>query len=155
MPSGTKALPEPLLTKFYDAIWYLQAYELTHWGRVTHICISKFSILVSDNGLSPGRGQAIIWTNAGLLLIGPLGTHFHEILIKIHTFSFKKMHLKRSSGKWQPFCPGLNVLKRHSYVTWHHTICSIYDLQWHCICNWPHRDVDRLAFYIIMYEIRW
>ena len=76
---------------------------LTHWGRVTHICVSKLSILASDNGLSPGRRQAIIWTNAGILLIGPLGTKFSEILIEINTFSFKKMHLKMSSGKWRPF----------------------------------------------------
>ena len=78
--------------------------ELTHWGRVTHICISKLTIIASDNGLSPGRHQAIIWTSAGILLIGPLGTNFSEILIKIQTFSFKKMHLKISSGKWLPFC---------------------------------------------------
>ena len=54
---------------------------LTHWGRVTHICISKQTIIGSDNGLSPGRRQAIIWTNAGILLIGPLETKFNEILI--------------------------------------------------------------------------
>ena len=36
--------------------------ELTHWGRVTHICVSKLNIIGSDNGLSPGRRQAIIWT---------------------------------------------------------------------------------------------
>ena len=65
-----------------------------HWGRVTHICISKQTIIGSDNGLSPGWHQAIIWTNAGILLIGPLTTKFNEILIKIHTFSFKKIHLK-------------------------------------------------------------
>ena len=40
-------------------------------------------LLNSDNGLSPGRRQAIIWTNAGMLLIGPLGTNFSEILIEI------------------------------------------------------------------------
>ena len=67
---------------------------LTHWGRVTHICLSKLTIISSDNGLSPGRRQAIIWTNAGKLLFGPPGTNFSEILIEIHTFSFKKMHLK-------------------------------------------------------------
>ena len=50
--------------------------ELTHWGRVTHICISKISITGSDKGLSPGQRQAIIWSNAGILLIGPLGTNF-------------------------------------------------------------------------------
>ena len=63
---------------------------LTHWGRVTHICVSKLAIIGSDNGLSPGRRQAIIWTNAGILLIGPFGTNFSEILIEIHIFSLKK-----------------------------------------------------------------
>ena len=83
---------------------------LTHWGRVTHICISKVTITGSDNGLSPGRRQAIIWTDAEILLIGPLETKLNEILIKIHPFSFKEMHLKLSSGKYRPFCLGLNVL---------------------------------------------
>ena len=36
-------------------------------------------------------------------LIGLLGTNFSEILIEIQTFSFNKMHLKRSSAKWRPF----------------------------------------------------
>ena len=85
---------------------------LSHWGRVTHICVNKVTIIGSDNGLSPGRRQAIIWTNAGLLLIGPLETNFTETLINIQTFSFRKMHLKMSPGKWRPFCLGLNVLKK-------------------------------------------
>ena len=72
---------------------------LTHWGRVTHICVGKLTIIGSNNGLSPNRRQAIIWTNAGILLMGPLGTNFNENLIEIHTFSFKKMHLKMSSAK--------------------------------------------------------
>ena len=83
---------------------------LTHWGRLTHICVIKVTVIGSDNGLSPDRHQAIIWTNAEKWLIGPLGTNFDEILIKIHTFSFKKIHLKMSSGKWRPFCLSLNVL---------------------------------------------
>ena len=83
---------------------------LTHWGRVTHICVSKQTIIGSDNGLSPGRRQAIIWTNVGILLIWSLGTKFNENLIEIQTFSFRKMHLKMLSGKWRPFCLGLNVL---------------------------------------------
>ena len=83
---------------------------LTHWGRVTHICLSKLTINPSDNGLSPDRRQAIIWTSTGIWLIGPLGTNFSEILIEIITFSFKKMHLKVSSAKWRPCCLGLNVL---------------------------------------------
>ena len=82
---------------------------LTYWGRVTHICVGV-TIIVSDNGLSPSRRQAITWTNARILLIGPLGTNFSEILIGIQTFSFMKMHLKMSSAKWRPFCLGPNVL---------------------------------------------
>ena len=84
--------------------------RLTHWGRATHICVGKLTTIGSDNGLSPGRRQAIIWTNAGILLIGTLGTNFSEILIDFHTFSFKKMRLKVSSAKRRTFCLGLNVL---------------------------------------------
>ena len=85
-------------------------FHSTHWGRVTHICVGKLTNIGADNGLSPGRRQAIIWTNAGILLIGPLGKNFSEILIKISTLSFKKMRLKVSSAKWRPFCLDLNVL---------------------------------------------
>ena len=48
--------------------------EFTHWGRVTHICVTNLTTIGSDNGLSPGRRQAIIWTNAGTFSIVPLGT---------------------------------------------------------------------------------
>ena len=81
------------LTGFQD-IWSNAGLLLTHWGRVTHIYVSKITIIGSDNGLSPGRRQAIIWTNAGILLIG------------------KKIHLQMSSVKCLPFCLGLNVLIR-------------------------------------------
>ena len=81
-----------------------------HWDRVTHICVSRLTSVGSNNDLSPGRRQAIIWTNAGILLIGPIGTIFSENVIEMHIFSFKKTHLKMSSGKWHPICLGLNVL---------------------------------------------
>ena len=92
---------------------------LTHWGRVTHICVSKVTIIGSDNGLSPDRRQAIILTNAGVLLIGPFRTNFSENLIGIQTFLFKKMPLKISSAKWRPFSLGLNVW-RMFFVHWYH-----------------------------------
>ena len=92
---------------FCTLLWYL-----THWGRVTHICVGKLTIIDSDNGLSPERRQAIIWTNAGILLIGPLGTNFSEILIEIQTFSLKKIRLKMSSAKCCSFRLSLNVLNR-------------------------------------------
>ena len=64
----------------------------SHWGQVTHICVVD-------------RCQAIIWSNAGILSIGPIGTNFSEILIGIQIFSFKKVHLKTSSAKfkWSDF----------------------------------------------------
>ena len=86
--------------------------KLTHWGRVTHICASKLTSIGTGNGLSPGRRQPIIWTNAGILLTGPLGTNFSDILIKIHTFSIKKVHLNRYSAEWRPFCLGLNLISK-------------------------------------------
>ena len=89
-------------------VWFKQS--LTHWGRVTHICVSKLTIIGSDNGLSPGWRQAIIWTKAGILLIRPLETNFIETLIEIPIFPFKKIHLKISSGKYRLFCLGFNEL---------------------------------------------
>ena len=78
--------------------------------RVMHICVSKLTIIGSGNGLSSGLHKAIIWSNAGILLIWSLGTHLSEIYIEIHIFSFMQMHLNMSSGKLQPFCLGLSVL---------------------------------------------
>ena len=77
-----------------SALNWLKYLSLTYWGRVTLICVGKLIIIGSDNGLSPSRRQAMIWTNAGILLIEHLGTNFSQILIKSNTFSFKKMYLK-------------------------------------------------------------
>ena len=76
----SRCLPEEFWVRSFLSVC------LNHWGRVTHICVGNLTIIGSDNGLSPGRRQAIIWINAGILLIGPLGTNFSEILIKIITF---------------------------------------------------------------------
>ena len=81
-----------------------------------YICVSKLTIIGSDNGLSPRRRQAIIWTNAEIFLIGPLGTKLSEILIEIVWVSFKKMRLKGSSAKWRPFCLGLNCLTENQWM---------------------------------------
>ena len=89
------------------------------------ICISKLNIIGSDNGLSPGWHQAIIWTNDGILLIGTLETNFSEIFIEIHIFSLKKIHLKMSSAKWQPFCVRFNMWK-YTLALYHnaHSSCQ-------------------------------
>ena len=99
---------------------------LTHWGWVTHICVSDLTSIGSDNGLSPGRRHAIIRTNAGILLIRPLGTNFSEFLVEILIFSFKKMRLKVSSPKWRPFCLGVNVLTTGDKQHQRWCVCSCF-----------------------------
>ena len=122
------------------SVWALL--NLTHWGRVTHIWVSKLTIIVSDNGLAPSRRQAIIWTNAGILSIGPLGTNVSEILIEILTFSSKKMRMKVSSAKRRPFCLGLNVLAASFCMTKVRLVpSSQYEIikqlvKWQCVCGW-------------------
>ena len=85
---------------------------LTHWGRVTHICVGKLTIIGSDNSLSPGRRQAIIWSNAGILLIGPLGTNLSEILIEIPTILIQENAFESVVCEMASICLGLNVLNR-------------------------------------------
>ena len=107
----------PVLIMFSTCYWCTYSSNNTTTLKLTetewHIYASvNYTIIGSDNGLLPGRHQAIIWTNDGILLIGPLGTNFSEIIIKIQTFSFKKIHLKMSSGKCLPFCLGLNVFNK-------------------------------------------
>ena len=85
-----------------NGYWLLFTNVFTHWGWVMHICVSKLTIIGSDNSSPPHSTKP--------LLIWPLGRNFSAILIKIHTISLKKINLNMSSGKWQPFCLGLNVL---------------------------------------------
>ena len=106
----------------YGNLWWLAMKKLASWRLSVfsdnpslieaerRIWVNKLTIIGSDNGLSPGRRQAIIWTNAGILFIPLLGRQYSEILIEIHIFSLKKMHLKMASAKWRPFCFGLNEL---------------------------------------------
>ena len=96
---------------------------LTHWD--SSIYVSSVTIISSDNGLLPGRHQTIIWTSAGVLLIGPLGTNFSEIVVATHTFSFRKMHLKMLSGKWRPFSRPHCVNTNSKSKSWHGECCLI------------------------------
>ena len=53
---------------------------LTHKEAEWRIfALINYAIMGSDNGLWPGKRQAIIWSNAGPLLIEPTGTNFNEI----------------------------------------------------------------------------
>ena len=88
---------------------------LTHWGRVTHICVSKLIIIASDNGLSPGQRQAIIWTNAGTSLINYLGTNFSENIdrnsyIFIQENTFENVVCEMSAILSRPQCVNPSTL---------------------------------------------
>ena len=118
--------------------------KIIHWDRVTHKCVSELTIIGSDNGLSPARREAIIWTNAAILLIGPLGTNFSEILIGIQTFSFQKLHLKTSSAKWRLFCLGLNELNDLSPII---TVMVMVLITWQRLCcchSWMSRTCNHI-----------
>ena len=110
--------------------WSYCRLALSHWytnslrlSRETHICVSDQTIMGSNNGLSPGRRQAIIWTNTG---IGSLGIHFSAFLREIQIFSFKKVHLNESSAKSQPF------LSRPQCVKPQYPISTVYSFYLLC-----------------------
>ena len=120
--------------------------KLTHWGRVTHICVSNLIIIGSDNGLLPSRRQAIIWTGVGILLIEPLGTNFSEMFIEIHTFLLKKNPFENVVWKmaailsW-PQCVNTSTWSTNSWQ-WHHAMSQhlhskFIRFQWN-IHNWNH-----------------
>ena len=107
--------------------------------------VNKASI-GSDNGLSPIRHQAIIWTNADILIFGSLfGTYFSEIWRNKNKqlFSFKKIYLKMSSVKWS-FCLALNGLtivfgQQHSVLVVEGSLwkrINIFESRNFCKINW-------------------
>ena len=73
-------------------------------------------------------------------------TNFSAILIKIHTFSFKKMQLKMSSGNWRPFCLSLNVLRQTAQYK-----AEIWGLNIEAETVWPLFG----QWYIQMYFLQW
>ena len=84
---------------------------LTHWGRVTHVCASNLTII----GLSPGRGKALSKPMLNIVdwtLKNKLKRNFHLN----SKFFIQEKHLNVSSGKWRPFCLGLNVLKNYIMI---------------------------------------
>ena len=85
---------------------YVGLSVITHWGRVTWSCASKLNIIGWDNGLAPSHYLNQCWKNVNFTTIS-------EILIEIHKFAFKKMHLEIPSPKSRPFCLGRNVWTVH------------------------------------------
>ena len=88
-------------------------------------CVSKLNIIGSNNDLSPGQRQVIIWTNAGILLICPLRTKFSEMLIEIHAFLFKKNTCENV------VCKMVDILSRPPCVnTKNNNPCLFSRVQW-------------------------
>ena len=116
-----------------DAV-YSSTIMLTHWGRVTHICVGNLDMISSDNGLLPRQRQAIMWTNAGILLNWPIATNFNEILIEIHTFSFKKIFWKIAAILSRPQCVKIRVFSRHfsctMSTTYLYQIQAMLEIKW-------------------------
>ena len=73
-------LPRPIRSRYFNSLR----------PRMTHLCVTKLAIIDPDNGLSPGRHQAIIWTSAGILLIRTLRTKFNKFLTKFTHFYSRK-----------------------------------------------------------------
>ena len=91
---------------------------------MTHICVSKLTIIISDNGLVPGW-----FVNR---------TNFNAILIKIHTLLYKKIHLKIYSGKRRKFCLGfklLRVLRLHKISNRNTRNTKKHDAKWNLKLN--------------------
>ena len=129
--------------KMVSAKWWPFCFGLnvlTHWCQATHICVSNLTIIGSDNGLSPGRRQAIIWTNAGILLIGPFGTNFSEILIEICKFYLKpsiKIYKFRLQFHWSLFRRvQLRIFQR--WFRW------FWKCIWKCMENGGHLVLDSM-----------
>ena len=71
-----------------------------------HICVIESGQHWLRRGLVAYAAPKHYPNQCYVIIIGPLGTNFSELLIEIQRFSFAKMHLYISSAKWRPFCPG-------------------------------------------------
>ena len=101
--------------------WFLPI-RINHWSRVTHICVGKLIIIGSDNGLSPARRQAIIWTNAAILLIRPLGTNLF-----IQENAFENIACEMASILSRPQCVNAqSIAAPNSNITWIAWLTKIY-----------------------------
>ena len=105
---------------------------------MTHICVGNLTTIGSDNGLSaPSHYLNQCWNIVNC-------TPRNKLQWNVNWISYKKIHLKMSSGKWRPFCLGLNVLTKqliidihapHHCMTHERNKCS--PISMHRITTWP------------------
>ena len=107
----------PLLAAHSSSLWHGEA----TWYQT-------FVVIGPGCSLLPVQCQAITWTNGDYLWIWPLWTKLNEILIKICSILFIKMHLKMLSAKCQPLCSDLNMLTSQ-LPCWHKLILKLVP-QW-------------------------
>ena len=91
---------------------------LTHWSRVTHICVSKLTNIGSDNGLPPSRRQAIISTKCWYIVNWSLGNKFQWNLnqnqyIFIQENAFESVVCEMAAILSQPQCVKLSIMCCH------------------------------------------
>ena len=124
---------------------------------MTHVCVGDLTIIVSDNGFSPDRRQAIICTNARMLSIGPLRTNFSEILFETLAFSIQENAFESVVSEKVVF------LSRPQCVTGYDTItaCDIplqwlrHDNQAIIESNWHRLISHRVAYDVNKWPILW
>ena len=107
--------------------WHIQntTIWLTHWDRVTHICVGKLIIIVSDNGLLPARRQAVIWHNIRDIVNWTLGNKLQwnfnrNSNIFIQENAFESVICEMASILYQPQCaePSLDTGSAMLTIFW-------------------------------------
>ena len=120
---------------------------LTHRGRVTHIGVGNLAIIGSDNGLSPGRRQAIISTNAGVFFYLTLRDKLQWNINGNWCIFIREMYSKMSSVKYRPSYLGLNVLRQCIRLVFLLPWLLTISLWFHRIYKYPQSAVDICVTY--------
>ena len=82
---------------------------MSHSGRLTHICVSKLTLIGSDKAWHLVGTKPLSELMLGYCWLDPQ----EQNSAKFNQNSYiiiKKIHLKMSSWYWWPFCLGLNVI---------------------------------------------
>ena len=124
---------------------------------MTHIC-SNLTSIAADNGLILNRRQAIIWTNAGILLIGPCATNFIEILIEIP--AFKNFVCEMAVILSRPRCFNCFCMDRSLSFVWKNLLCHLMVAKWEKLQSifvstkqFSTEDIFNQTYYMSIYQI--
>ena len=107
--SGTHETPSVIFINIAECILCSKAPQYVEAELRTYSS-ANYTIVGSNNDLSPGRRQAIIWTNAGILLIRAANLSRHQCYNAIWTPQFDLMDTRR-------VCLFINVMQTNPYFT--------------------------------------